>query len=180
MMCKKKITLVITCLIFFTLIISAAFTQVDENHLKAIFLERFTRFIQWPENSNVSNPEVPFIIGFNGETPIEDIVRKIYAEKKILGKKVIVKKIEDIKLSSECNILFIAQTDKNNLEEILNHLKNKPVLTVSHNKGFAKDGVHINFFVESNKIRFRINEIAVKQSGLSVSYLLLKVADVIN
>jgi hypothetical protein len=40
-------------------------------------------------------------------------------------------------------------------------------------------GVLINFIIKQNKIRFEINENAVKKSGLQVSYILLNAAEII-
>ena len=77
-----------------------------------------------------------------------------------------------------CHLLFIGKTTKNNLQKLFEHLKNKPVLTVSDTKGYGESGVLFNLYLSDNNIRFEINEEAVKNSGLYISYLLMQMADV--
>jgi len=42
--------------------------------------------------------------------------------------------------------------------------------------GYAEQGIHINFFVDIERMRFQINHKAVQAAGLEMSYHLLKLA----
>ena len=44
----------------------------------------------------------------------------------------------------------------------------------------AEKGVLFNFYTASNQIKFEINEKAVRGSGLSINYLLLNVARIVE
>jgi hypothetical protein len=45
--------------------------QTDEYLLKAGFLERFTRFIEWPGETNIADNTKPFVISVIGENPFD-------------------------------------------------------------------------------------------------------------
>ena len=53
-------------------------------------------------------------------------------------------------------------------------------MTMGDVSGFAQHGVMINFYMEHNKVRFEINEDRVKDSNLSVSSQLLKLARIVR
>ena len=80
----------------------------------------------------------------------------------------------------ECHILFISGSYKERLKEILACTRNRPILTVGDTEGFAEEGVLINFYLVGSKIKFEINEKAVQESGLVMSYRLLSLARIVD
>ena len=148
--------------------------------LKAVYLEKISRFIKWPEESLMNDIDKPFIISVIGKTPLAKNLEQIYAIKKINKKKVVIKRISNLYEIENSNILVIAESEKKNLQNILSITKNLPVLTISETPDFAKKGVLINFYEENNKLRFEINETAVLQSPLQMSFYLLNSAKIIN
>ena len=79
-----------------------------------------------------------------------------------------------------CNLVYIGKTDDSTLARLIAALKSKPVLTVSDTRGFAQKGVHINMFVQQERIRFEINHKSAVASGLKISHLLLKLARIVE
>ncbi len=158
----------------------SAFAQQSEYTIKAVFLEHFTRFIEWPESSNIADTSYPFFIAIIGENPFGSILDQIYTEQKIRNKKVEILYISTPDGITDCHILFVSSSNKEILPEILSRTRNKPILTVSDTKGFAENGVLINFYLAGNKIKFEINETAVHESGLVMSYRLLNLARIVN
>ena len=156
------------------------FAQPVEYTLKAAFLERFTRFVDWPVESGIADTSNSFVLGVIGKNPFGAILERVYSTQKIKNKKVKILHISNPNEIHGCNLLFISESKKKELDKILSLTKNKPILTVSDTKGFAKEGVLINFYLAGNKVRFEINESAVRTSGLSMSYLLLKSARIIK
>ena len=59
------------------------FTQANVYVLKAVYLEKFTRFVSWPEESRMNNPELPFVIAVIGRTPLTENLDQIYSNQKI-------------------------------------------------------------------------------------------------
>ncbi|MCP4134821.1 MAG: YfiR family protein [bacterium] len=168
------IILLVTCFI------TTVYSQRKEYAVKAVFLERFTRFIQWPADSDLNDSSKPFVIAVLGKNPFGTLLEKIYSNRTIKNKKVKIRYISGINEIVPCHLLFITGTRKYDLGRIINHLKKKPVLLVSDTDGFAERGVHINLFIVKEQIRFEINETAVKNSKLKMSFRLLQTARIVN
>ena len=66
------------------------------------------------------------------------------------------------------------------MQSIVSSLRESPVLTVSDAEEFTKRGGIIQFFVESGKMRFRINARSAKRARLLLSSRLLALADVVD
>jgi hypothetical protein len=80
----------------------------------------------------------------------------------------------------ECHLLFIAESEKQRLHEILLKIVGKPILTVGDTSGFSSQGVIINFFLESDFVRFEINMSAAQEAGLKFSSKLLKLGRIVK
>lgn len=163
---------------FLTPLFSVA--QQKEYTVKAVFLEHFTRFIQWPEAMENADATQPFCVAVIGENPFGPILDQIYAEQKIKNRRVEISYIRTPDEIADCHILFISGSSKEILPEILSCTRDKPILTVGDTDGFAETGVLINFYLAGSKIKFEINEKAVHESGLVMSYRLLSLARIVN
>ena len=76
-----------------------------------------------------------------------------------------------------CHVLFISRSENDRVEQILQNLQGRNILTVSDIPDFAARGGMIELFMEKNKIRMRINLSAVKAAGLNISSKLLRLAE---
>jgi YfiR/HmsC-like len=151
-----------------------------EYKVKAEFLERFTRFIEWPADSALNGSDKPFCICVTGKNPFGSYLNDMASQVKIKGKSVEIHQIE--KLTAElpkCQILFIARSEKDRLADILKLTQDKPILTVGDTNGFAEDGVLVNFFTSGSYIRFEVNIDRAEKSKLKFSSRLLKLAKLI-
>ena len=151
-----------------------------EYQMKAVFLDKFTRFVQWPEATAVADTSQPFVIGVIGDSPFESLLEQIYAERAIKGSAVDIRYLTELDAVTECHLLFIAQSAGGRLSEIIERTRDRPVLTVADTKGFAERGVLINLYRRRGKVKFEINERAVHASGLTFSYLLLNLARIVQ
>lgn len=150
--------------------------QVPEFQLKAEFLERFTRFIEWPAPAGGSENTAPFIIAVVGRSPFGPHLQALAAGRRIKGRAVVVRENVAPEQAAECDLLFIPATERGRLRDILARTAGRPVLTVGDGEGFARSGVLINFADPGERIEFDINESAVRSSGLAVSARLLRLA----
>jgi hypothetical protein len=150
-----------------------------EYGLKAQLIERFTRFIEWPPESSVADPELPFVIAVIGDNPFDPYLKQLAAERKIKSKTVEVWEVRSAAQLKDPNLLFICRSEEDRLAEILSFAADKPVLTVGDTKGFAHAGVHINLFLEEGSVRFEINTEAARKSGLQFSSKLLRLARIV-
>jgi len=167
-------------LLFFVLFSIRTYSQANIYVLKAVYLEKFSRFITWPEECEMDNLSKPFVIGVIGKTPLHKNLEQIYAIQKINNKKVEVRKINDLYEIKDVHLLFIAESEKRNLQNILVLTERLPVLTVSETENFAEKGVLINFYEKEKKLHFEINETAVLKSPLQMSFYLLNSAKIVK
>jgi YfiR/HmsC-like len=163
-----------------------------EYQVKAAFLYNFVKFTDWPNEAAADSNEPnsvdgnePMVIGIIGKDPFGKAFEPI-KDKRIKGRKIVLKRfrgLEGSKQSNEqvegvrkCHVLFICRSQKEQLGEIIEAVKDYPVLTVADMSGFLESGGMINFIMEENKIRFEINLTAVRHAGLRISSRLLRLA----
>ena len=153
--------------------------QYDENTVKAIFIEKFTRFIEWPSASDVHDKDQPFRLGVYGNTPMYEMMKKIYTKEKILGKKVEILKLSKKNITN-CDLLVISKSKKAEIKDLISILNGHPVLTIGESEVLAKYGAMIAYKIEDKRIRFVINQGKALENDFRISHHLLNLADVIN
>lgn len=163
----------VAILIFSTLIFAQ---RKNEYKIKAVYLEKLTHFVEWPDSLLKGKF---FKIGIVGEDPFKGLVEKSYRNHKILNKKVKVEHIDKVE-NLDYHILFISESEKPHLNKIIDKVKDKPILTIADTKGFAKEGVIINIITTKRGIEFVVNKSSEEQSGISISIRFMKYARVIE
>ncbi|KAB2842376.1 MAG: YfiR family protein, partial [Melioribacteraceae bacterium] len=84
---RKKYTIILA---IFLLLVNLSFTgQPDEYVIKAVLIEKISSFVEWPEEKTPDNNT--FTIGIINNHRFGNILEKTYENRKILGKKLIVK-----------------------------------------------------------------------------------------
>lgn len=161
------------CMVLLAGVVFVRGEQAPEYEVKAEFLERFTRFIDWPADSE---PGGRFVIGVLGRSPFNGYLERMAAERKIKGRPVEIRYLVDPAQVDACQIVFITASERERLKRILARTATKPILTVGDSDGYATAGVLINFYDAGDTVRFEVNEAAVERSGLHVSSKLLKLA----
>ena len=153
--------------------------QPEEYTIKGVLLEKISTLIEWPDLVDNSHKD-KFIVGIYGKHEFGNSLEEIYSERKIQNKNVVVKYIEKYSEINDCRVLFIPKLSNEQLKEVLEFVRKKPVLTISEIDGYAEKGVHVNFYTEGENIRFEINENSVKESGISMNHLLLSLAKIVR
>ncbi len=146
--------------------------QVSESDVKAAFIERFTRFVEWPEDFD----DETFTIAVIGKNTLDASLDNVFADIKVKNVEVKIIYTDDISDLEYANLVFIARTEKRRLNEILAVIGHQPILIISDTKDFCAMGTCINMYVDGSHIRYEINETAIKNTGLKVSSLLLNSA----
>jgi hypothetical protein len=153
--------------------------QIEEYRLKAIFLQKFALFIEWPESSTMNDSTTPFILGVYGKNPFGNELKKLYHSQTIKNKSVEIRYIKNVAEVVACHLVFISPISQYELNRILDTTQGKPVLTMSDSEGFAKKGVMINFYINENKLGFEINQAAARKAGLIFNFRLLRLARIV-
>lgn len=165
--------------IFTVLTFGAIFASAQggrEYQLKAVFLYNFAQFTEWPTDA-FATAQSPIVIGVLGNDPFGPILDEVLRGETIGGRPLVAAHYRSVQDIKRCDILFISQSETRRMDEIVNSLKGKPILTVTDAQGPSTDGVIIRFIIENNKLHFRINLEAAKTAHLELSSRLLRLAD---
>ena len=163
-------------LLLFLLFANQMQAQVSESEVRAAYIERFTRFIDWP----VEFENNTFMIAVIGKNPFNTSLDDLFAVTKIKNKNVEIIYTNNINDITNVNLVFISGSEKKRIDEILKAINKKPILLISDTKGFCETGTHINMYVDENKIRYEMNPETLEKSGLRVTSLLLSSAKIVK
>jgi len=148
-----------------------------EYQVKAGFIYNFAKFVEWPptafENSDT------FFLCFASDNPFSDALYDLN-DKIVSGRKIKVRKYEDVDDTEMCNIFFFGTTDREFIQQKLIEAENRSILTVGETEGFAQMGGIINFFMEQNRLRFEVNVDAARKAGLKLSSQILMSAEIVK
>jgi hypothetical protein len=186
-----KITAVIVLLIMMSIpLVPLPDNTFDEYAVKAAFLELVSNYIEWPAEQDPNTKNKTFIIAVIGQNPFvitrkginstADWLTTLYETQKIKDRKVEIRYISEIEDIAGCHILFVSRSMKKMLPEIVEAVRQKPILTVADTEGFAKKGIYINLYIENNRTRYEINQVSLKSSPLTVSYKLFEYGKQVN
>jgi len=156
-----------------------SFSQSREVLIKAGYIEKFTHFVQWPDKDGKESSSDKFIIAIIGDNTISKTLKEIFLKSDTKKGNISIVEIKNIDEISDCQLLFISGSEKNNLDRILLFTTDKPILTISDSNGFGAKGVIINMFKEGDYIRYEINRRSLDKSGLIINSLLLQYAVII-
>jgi hypothetical protein len=147
-----------------------------ESKIKAGFLFNFAKFVEWPESDPKSTTDT-ITIGILGKDPIGDYLEDAVQGKEVQGKKVAVRKFEDRTSLTPCHILYIADSARDDIDEVLGILREASTLTVGADEGAFDQGCHIGFVIKENKVKFIVNKESAERAGLKFSSKILSVAE---
>jgi hypothetical protein len=164
-----------------TVVMPARADEQLEYAIKAEVLERFTHFIDWP-NDAFASASSPFVLCVVGETPLTSHLQFVLArDHRIKEHHAELRQIKTDGDIGSCQVAFFAASERPRLKQLLARTAGHPILTVGDSDGFAHEGVLINLNLdEGNHVRFEICADAVKRSGLKLSAQLLRFARVVT
>lgn len=152
--------------------------NIDEYTLKAVWLGKFTQFIDWP-SEKVKSSEF-FIIGLYKSDPFNGKLDSIYKNQTLQGKPVKIIMYTKPDSIGAAHVLFIPKSAEKHTELLIKKSNNCGLLLVGDNISNAAKGLHLNFFMSDNRLKFEINETAINASGFFVSFRLLNIAKIIQ
>lgn len=162
---------------------SIAFSQANEYSFKALFLEAAIRFITWPSTSNQSTEDVGisfFTIGVFSNDKMKPHLIKIFSGKSVKNKMVAFRTIDSLANILECDMLFIPESEKNNIAGIIAKCNERPTLTVSDYSDFISSGLMLLLSIKSSKISCTINESQLLKDNFKISHHLLQKSNLIK
>lgn len=157
------------------IVLSSANLMAQNYQLHSVFLYSFTRYVQWPEESNTGDFDILVL----GDSPILPELKKMADMKKVGDRSI---KIYPIKATTEirkCNILFIPADKSGQLADILAKVASSSTLVVTEQEGLGAKGSSINFVLKEGKLAFEMNQAAMTKQKLKASTELTRLAIVI-
>jgi len=165
-------------LLLFALVGRAHAQDVTEVGLKGAFLFNFARFTEWPADSLPADSVLSACV--LGDPAVGDAFARQVKGKQVGGRSVVVTLVDSDSPLPVCNLLYLSGIPRARVGQIVSKFRETPVLTISDAEEFTKRGGVIQFFVESGKMRFRINARSAKRARLLLSSRLLALADVVD
>jgi len=166
------------CLSLLVVPVSSAPSNLREYEIKAVYLFRFGRFVTFPDQDKKAN--LPFNICLTGNQRLGKALEQATRSEQIDERDIQVVYLQTIQHIQGCEILYISSAEQQQLPDIMQALKNYPVLTVSDIRNFIEYGGMVEFFNRRNRVHFMISQKVVAQSGLRLSARLLQVAKLVE
>jgi hypothetical protein len=145
---------------------------------KALFVEQFTRLIDWP--ADVLPRDGRFVLCIAGASDTANELIAMAAARKFKERPVEVRRPRLGSELSSCHLLYVAASEAGRLGDMLAAVAGKPILTVSDTPGFVERGVHLNLFEQTRSapeqklyVNYELNVNAVKHSVLAFDPQLL-------
>lgn len=146
-----------------------------ENHIKAVFLYKFTDYVEWP-SSVFPAADAPFTIGVVGADEVAAELLTLSKGNWVNNRTILIRRLDATDSWEDLQILFIGKNERGRLRELLSQVQSKPVLTVTESQGALDAGSIINFIPVQDYIRFEISVASADSQGIKISARLLDVA----
>jgi hypothetical protein len=151
----------------------------DEYRVKAAFLFKFAKFVEWPAQAYQDEPGHQVFCVF-GTDPFGPILDQTLAGKTVEGRLAVVRRVRELDELRRCHLVFLAAGEETVLPEILDHLGSLPVLLVGDDPDFARQGGTISFVLRQGHVQFAINPRAAQQARLKIDSQLLDLAEIVS
>jgi hypothetical protein len=147
----------------------------NEQLLKVAFIYNFAKFTTWPD-SVFADPKAPITFCVVGKHEFGEAFDSVRG-KSVGGRTVIVKYLTSYRDKDQCQVVYVAPSEKPRLPKIVSTSKEAHALTVSDIDGFGEScGIIRMVRGSDDRIAFEINVKAAEESGLKLSSKLLNLA----
>jgi hypothetical protein len=149
--------------------------------VKAAFLVNFPKYVDWP-SAVVAETNSPITVAIFGDDNVAgEFENMIQGGRTVSGRPVRLKRItKEDQIGADCQIVFIASSERQRVAAILEKVKGTGILTVGENEDFLQQGGIVNLVHRDRKIRLQINLDAAREAHLKISTRLLVAADMVK
>ena len=145
-----------------------AFGQPTDTAVKAAFLPRFARYVNWPASAMPKGSD-PFVLCVMGSDPFGTMLDDAARSQTVDGRRVVVRRLKSTAGADGCEIAFLGSS------QFVGIMGNRPVLTVT-NTATSNQREIIHFVIARGRVRFFIDQAKATQRGLEISSRLLALA----
>jgi hypothetical protein len=178
-LCQFAVCVIALSTIFF--LPGSSRAQVSKEYqLKAVFLLRLAQFTQWPTDVFAS-ADSPLVICVLGENPFGDALDAAVRGETAHGRRLVTQRQKTVDQIQSCHMLFVGAAGPRQSKEITAALAGRSVLTVADGDALASTyEAMIQFVIEENKIKLRINPKAAAAARLVLDPRLLRAAEIVG
>jgi hypothetical protein len=145
-----------------------SFGQVEK--MEAAFIYNFASLVNWPSSYQSGD----FVIAVLGSAPITKELEDIAKQKKAGAQTITVKKISSPSEIGNAHIVFIPDSQKGKIADVVGQTGQNSTLVISESAGGAAKGSIINFILVDEKLRFELNEGKATAKSLKLAPTLVK------
>jgi YfiR/HmsC-like len=150
------------------LMVAPASIAQPEQNVKAAFVFNFVRFTEWPAPRFAGRDSPLALCVWSGDARLSDSMKAL-AGRAVDERSVRVSDVERPDDLTKCHALFIADaTPRGAAPAWLRKAETLDVLTMGDGDGFAAAGGMIGLVSDGSRMRFEINDAAVKRSRLKL------------
>jgi hypothetical protein len=144
-----------------------------EHAIKAAFVSKFARFVEWPPSARCPDHLTIAVLGGDA---FADALERAVDGKQVRERPLRVRRVNTLAEVEPCSLLWLGGAEAARLESTLGDLGQSPVLVVGDGSGFTSRGGMIGLFVEHERVGFDVNVGAAETAGLKISSRLLGLA----
>jgi hypothetical protein len=165
--------------------------------IKAGMVLNFIRYTDWPAAAFAA-PEDPIVIGMVGDGEMGVAVKRALLEQRVRGRALEVRQIPSLKAPPgrtaiadadleafaarvrAVHAVFICDSEREALDQILRRLGDSDVLTVSDIDSFAQRGGMLGLTIRRKRVAVEANPAKIQKTSLKVSSQLLRLAQTVQ
>ncbi|MEO0437763.1 MAG: YfiR family protein [Pseudomonadota bacterium] len=152
--------------------------QDRDSQLKAAIVSKLPRYIDWPESA-FSNSDAPLRVCSYGKSPVTEALVDAIGDV-ASGRVVQLLPIEKYDLALNCHLTYVATSEDERLQRVINDLDYQFVVTISEISDFAGRGGVIEIVRKGRRFGFRINLDLAERKGVRINSQLLGLSEVIG
>lgn len=149
--------------------------------VKAAYLVNFPKYMDWPASA-FADTNSPITVAVLGDADVaNEFASMVEGGKTVGGHPIVLKRItKEEEITNDCQVLFVATSERSRIAAILEKVKGSSILTVGESDDFLEKGGVINLVHRDRKIRLQVNLTAAEKAHLKISSRLLVVAEVVK
>lgn len=142
--------------------------------VEAAYLYQFGTYAEWPADARSLTST--FDICLLDADPLHALLIDITQGRRFAGQPIGIRDIGDPEESRGCRVLFVGQSDEDDVARTLSVLEGQAILTVGRGPRFTRHGGIIGLITDQRRIRFVVNLVAAETAGIRMNSQLLRVA----
>lgn len=166
----RRIIAPLTLALGLALAMPSTFGEVtSESQLKAAYLVNFLKYVEWPGTRSTIS------ICLFGRENLGPYLAS-YEGRLIAGRELRIRKVSSLDQLSDCQALFIPDTEEARIGAVLRWVDRQPILTVSDVETFVRDGGAIALIRNEGRLQFDVNAETISRANLKASSQMLRLA----